>query len=647
VRGRALALGWAVAGSAALGVRVWNALAGPRMWGYDAWGHVAYVLFLDLYRSVPWADQGWSYFHPPLHYALGWLLAQAGSGEVLMRGLALWGSAASLGTAALGAWIVRRAAPERPELALAGFCAVAFLPVHLFMSPMPGNELTLTLLASASLCVFLANDARARPTLVGDAVAGALAGAALLTKFSGLLTVLVPITTLALRAGGDRRRAAARAAVLAGVAFALAAPYYARNLVAFGNPFELSRGYPLVSRVERDQEPGERSVADYFTLPLALFSNPDPRAPHLLHSVWGTVYVDAWADVFRESDVERALETHPASSVMAVAGLLPTAIFAAGAWLAARDVLRGRRRELYVALLVQMLLTLAAFAIFAWRVPIWSALKAGYLMGLSLPCAAFTARTLEGRGALLPAGLVVVWAGSAVVGSAGVVRPLRADAPATGAVDFYFGEYADARRIYGRLVAGSGYPVPWLDNLAAVELAEGHPAQARRLYARAVTLEAASGRRTHYRRGQLAVATALAGDPEGAAALLDAVLAEHELSVLRANRGALRLQAGDVVGAERDLRRALDADPELVPAWLNLVTLYTRTGRPDASREARDDATRAACTPPRGHPYGVGTGEVLEWGVGRRWLLLVGPSGLEPALPAFYRDACARLRSAS
>jgi hypothetical protein len=61
---RALLIGgWIAAIGAAVGVRLWNALAGPLMWGYDAWGHVAYVLFLDIYRAVPWADQGWSYFH--------------------------------------------------------------------------------------------------------------------------------------------------------------------------------------------------------------------------------------------------------------------------------------------------------------------------------------------------------------------------------------------------------------------------------------------------------------------------------------------------------------------------------------------------------------------------------------------------------
>ena len=115
MRGRALlATGWVVALAAALGVRLWNALAGPLMWGYDAWAHVAYVLFLDVYRALPWADQGWSYYQPPLHYALGWTLAQPGSGEVLMRGLSLAGSTASLGIAGLSAWVTHAVAPGRP-----------------------------------------------------------------------------------------------------------------------------------------------------------------------------------------------------------------------------------------------------------------------------------------------------------------------------------------------------------------------------------------------------------------------------------------------------------------------------------------------------------------------------------------------------
>ncbi|HEY5656246.1 MAG TPA: hypothetical protein VIY27_00510, partial [Myxococcota bacterium] len=289
---RGLALAWALVLGLAVGVRLWNALAGPRMWGYDAWGHVAYTLFLDAYRGLPWADQGWSYFHPPLHYLLGWALAQLRDAELLMRGLALLGSAASLGTAGLAAWVARRASPARPALALVAFGGVACLPVHFFVSPMPGNAMTSALLASAAVCAFVANDARARPALAGDAAAGALVGLALLTHFGGLVPGLALCAALFARAslaeqrGRALRRATVRAAVVAAAALLLALPYYARSLAAFGDAFEMSREYAPVADVERDQQPGARSWRDYVFVSPKLFTDPDPQAPHMLHSVW-------------------------------------------------------------------------------------------------------------------------------------------------------------------------------------------------------------------------------------------------------------------------------------------------------------------------------------------------------------------------
>jgi len=650
----AWACGWAVAITAAVAVRSWNALAGPLMWGYDAWGHVAYVLYLDLYRSVPWADQGWSYFHPPLHYLVGAILAQWRSSEVLVRGLALYGGAASLATAALAAWIAHRAAPAARLPALLAFTAVAMLPLHIFMSPMPGNEMTLTLVTAAAIAVFIANEMRERPSLGLDAVCGVLLGAALLTKFSGLIPVVVVAATLGLRTlFGDRRsqwgRSILRAAAIVGVALALAAPYYARNVETFGTPFQLSRDFPLIIQVERDQPPGKRAIADYFRFPLRVFSEPNPLAPHLLHSVWGTVYLNLWADIFRESDDERSLEAErserPTTTAMAIAGLIPTGLAGWGAFLALADLRAGRRREIYLPLLLLAGATLAAFAIFAWRVPIWSALKASYLLSLSLPYGVFLARATERFGAFrsvwlrhAPAVAVAgVAAAAGVVGADGLVLPKRADAPATGAVRFYFEEYPEASRVYGRLVAGAGYKVPWLENLAAVKLAEGRPDRARKLYARAVE----KGLPDPYRRGRLAVAMAASGDLTDALAELDRALAAHDLPEVRANRGAVHAARGDTAAAESDLLRALAENPEIVPAWRNLALLQQRAGRVDASRETWRRAQAAACAAPRGYPYGLGTGEVLQWGIGRRSLLLLTPDGVRVAEPAFYRTMCA------
>ena len=654
-----LLAGWGVAVGLAVGVRLWNALAGPRMWGYDAWGHVAYALFLDLYRAVPWADQGWSYFHPPLHYLIGWVLAQGGSGELLVRGLAVAGSVASLATAALAASVVRAMAPERPALALVGFGAVAFLPVHFFLSPMPGNELSESFLTAASLAALVANERRARPTLAGAALVGALGGLALLTKFSGLLALGVACASLAARAAlrgawsAPPREAAARAAVVAAVGLAIAAPYYARNLAAFGTPFQLSRDYPLVAAVEREQPPGRRGALDYLRFPPAAFTDPNPLAPHLLGSVWASVYLNVWADTYRESDVERALEAERgerrSTSFMALLGLAPTGLAGLGAALAARDARRGRRREVALPLALQAAASLAAFVVFSWRVPLWSALKASYLLGLSLPFAAALARGVEAAldvrsralRACVVATLACVALASSAVATAGLVLPRRADAPAMGAVHFYFGELDGARRIYGRLIAGARHPVPWLDNLAAVEIAAGNPGLGRRLLARAVELERAAGREDPYRRGRLAVAMALDADPAGALGLLDELLAGDPLPELLANRGAIRAAQGDLAGAEADLTLALAREPAQLPAWLDLARVLEARGDASGAEQARSEAAHRACVAPRRYPYGVGTGEVLEWGVARRPLLLWEGEGLRVAPPAFYRRSCA------
>ncbi len=656
--GRGLAAAWALSVGGAVGVRLWCALAGPRMWGYDAWGHVAYVFFLDLYGGVPRADQGWSYFHPPLHYALGWLLAQAGSGDVLMRGLALVGGAASLGTAALAARVSAWAAPDRPGLAWLAFTSLAFLPVHLFMSPMPGNALSEVFLTAAAVTAFIANERRANPTLTAAAGCGLLVGLALLTKFGGLLAMVAVGVGLAMRPLLRATRsdwaasAALRGVIVAGVALALSAPYYVRNLGDFGAPFVLSRDFALVAGVERGQGPGYRTWRDYVEIPAALLEDASPRAPHMLHSVWGTVYVNVWADNFRETDVIASpAEQHTERrwwSLMALLGLVPTALFLGGAGLAARDVWRGHRRPVYIPVLVLMAGGVAGFVAFTWVMPRWPGLKSSYLLALSLPYGVFLARGAEvfARGwprVAVAAGVAVVSAVAAWGVIPGAVLPIRADAPATGSVHFQFGEYEDARRLYTRLVAGAPGALPWVENLAAVELADGNPSAARLLYARAVAGAARARIEDPYRDGRLAVAMALDGDLEAARAILYDVSIGPLPPELLANRGALHAVLGHFASAEVDLRDALAAEPELLAAQRNLALVLEAQGRLEQAATARDRAVQIACGSPRRYPHGLGTGEILEWGVGRRWLLLLDGRNLRAALPAFYREACREL----
>ena len=52
-------------------VYVNNVIVLPSLRAPDGFGHFTYIWLMASTGSVPWATEGWSFFHPPLYYALG------------------------------------------------------------------------------------------------------------------------------------------------------------------------------------------------------------------------------------------------------------------------------------------------------------------------------------------------------------------------------------------------------------------------------------------------------------------------------------------------------------------------------------------------------------------------------------------------
>ncbi|MCH2173408.1 tetratricopeptide repeat protein [Myxococcota bacterium] len=627
-------VGWAVAIAAATTSRVAYAFLQPGPSGYDAFAHIAYVLFLDTYQSVPLADQGWSYFHPPVHYALGWLLAQWGSGDVLIRGLSLLSGAASLGVAGLAADVTGRALGKKTPFPLLAFVSVAFLPPHLYSSPMPGNELTATFFGGAAVALFLANTGRKAPSRGRDAGVGTLAGLALLTKFSGLiplLAILAALTWQYLVSRTTTREFAIRVGIIAGLAFGLSAPYYARNTVEFGTPFAMSRTFPLVAAIENEQPPGERSLVDFIQVPTRLFSDPRPMSDHLVHSVWGTVYARTWAEKVADPDLRRAL---------VLAGVIPTIVILLGFVRSLQAIRRERDALIDVTLVLLAMGSVAAFAIFAWRVPIFSALKASYMLNLSLPVGLFIARAaanppLLWNGArrwLIPS---LVVATSVFVTLAYMPRlPREPKNPAMGVVHAHFGEYDAAREtligsyerskqsVLRAQARETGSLLSIQEALAAIELQAGRPQAARELYLELTRKERPNSpivAPTDQLLSSAAVASALAGAEIEAFGLLDAAQRSGDFAEALVNRGALWAKRGNLERAQSDLRRAIALNPTLAAAHANLAWVLDHRQETAGARASRKQADELSQQTPRDFPYGVGNGI----GLGARRFLLV------------------------
>ena len=664
----ALLLGWIASVGLATAVRGWNAIFGPLFYGYDAWGHISYVFFLDMYHALPYADQGWSYFHPPLHYLLGWALMQAGDPDVLVIGLSLVGSAASLGVAALAGWLVHRAFPQHPGLALLGFTAIAFLPVHLYTSPMPGNEMTATFLAAAVVAAHLRNELRETPTRAGDVATGALAGLAMLSKFTDLIPVLSVFALTAvrwLRAGRARpplARPLARIAAIAIPMLVLAGPWYARNVVEFGTPFMTSADVPDVHRIQASQPPGERSWVDFLRFSPKVFEESVPSAPHMIHAVWPNTYLNVWFDTFRESQLPfpRDIVPHPfihqLTILFGLLGLVPTVVAIWGAAVAARRALRDPDGAIEAGMWILAAGTLLAFVLFAMRIPTWAALKASYLLNLSLPFAFFLAagaldlwRRDRWLGAVVPVLVGVEALCASYVFATGKPPGLMRrdfDSMQMLSVRAHFGDFAPTRQVLRWDAPKRSY----LEARAAAELLSGNPGLARRFYQRAGEMPLDDPADGPWWANRLAVATALDDRPERARRLLDEALAAKPLPELLVNRAALRARDGDWSGAEADLRAALEQAPTLPPAWSDLAVVLARQGRDDEASAARTRAGEVAWMPPRGFPYGVGNGFLYASGAGQRFMLLLEDEGPDPTDPygglalALYRPPRARDR---
>ena len=414
--------GIAVAGLAlaAVGtaVRVNNAVRYPPRWGFDAMFNERYVRLLMESWTLPAPDTDWSTAHPPLYYYLSAAIGRTlGHTDSLMTIVPtrLAGTLAGLATIALAVALVRRVDPECPRRALLAAALLLFLPVHIYMSAMLNEEILASAFVSLALVGTawpLAKQSRDRNWLRAAGI-GFAAGLALLTKLSGALVAIAAALCYGLEGLRCRRLPAALrcVAVIGGVALVVGGWYYLRNLALYGYlyPQDLA-----THSVMFEMPPGTRSIGDYFRIPLATWTDPQPLAPDLLHSIWGATYMSAWHEGHGHFLPANNPTAKRMGTLILVLALLPTAAFVAGIGRGARRALRAPEGP-DTPLLLLVALTAAGYVAFTWGNPWFVTVKASYLLGLSVPFAFYASEMLaswtEGSGA----GALCVWGGMAAL----------------------------------------------------------------------------------------------------------------------------------------------------------------------------------------------------------------------------------------
>lgn len=309
----------------------------PAPVAYD--DHFTPIMFYAEHQRIPRAEDCWQCYQPPLYYALsGQLLRNIAHmaeayGVPPDRGLSICQKsvqAVSLLAGCLTLYVIlailRRTIAPAPLVEAAAIGVISALPQHVYMSAMITNDAFTYLVASLAVWVALVafggpSAARTVPTTSGRAkrsaggvqesqflpivaagAAGLLAGAAVLSKGYGLVTVLAILLSagavLIVRFMRERRDFGRRVVLPLGLfcvgAVATGLWPAATNLSRYGrwhvDNYEVHNNGMLL------QPPSELSRVDFLSFRFAqLLAHPWMHVAHL-DSFWTALYARTWFD---------------------------------------------------------------------------------------------------------------------------------------------------------------------------------------------------------------------------------------------------------------------------------------------------------------------------------------------------------------
>jgi hypothetical protein len=421
----------------ALGLLALGAFARIALWWVNPPGnsfdnHYQPVFLIVEHGALPDKFACFQCYHPPLFYVMSALVARAlivlGVGMVaVLKALQFLSCAFAIATTVVVYLVLRRLPPISPVGRLVALALVVFLPRHLYTGAMYSNDSAVCFFAvlSAHLVIRLVQG----DTRWGTSLALALtATAAISTKYTGLAVLPMIAVAVAMTCWRDRWRLA-RGAVALAVPLVVLGAVIASHARTYGVPLPDNRPiYDAVTRQPRD--PGGVSFTSF--TPWQFIAHPVLR-PGQLGSFWTLLFAGMWFDTeprlalvvgdhgrwvayytwltgasptYREPPLPDTLWQLARS--LEVLGLFWLLLGLTGAVDLVRraSTLAPGTREL-VPLVVLLVFTFTGVGVLVTHVPLYSAMKASYVLG-ALPAFAGLAALGAERWQRRAGGVVVV-----------------------------------------------------------------------------------------------------------------------------------------------------------------------------------------------------------------------------------------------
>lgn len=366
--------------------------------GFDTRGHFDYILAIIRKGRLPLANEGWQAFQSPLYHTIAAGLHEIATSFVSTktalytpRLLSMMCGVALIEIAFRSA---RRVFDGRRNLQTVATLVGGMLPMSVYICQEVGNEPLAGALGAGLLaaCMAVPKDRGMASRISWGGWLGALFGLAVLAKVSALLLAPALAWVLWRDARGHGPRAALTEAGAMGVAASLVAGWiFVRNYLELGRVFV--GGWDRGRGIDWWQDPGSRTVADFFRFGDAL----DHPVYSGVSGLWDGLYSTLWLDGYASSMTIRSAAPPWSWDYMVVLALLAaplTLALIAGCFRIPWIEDRSRRTTLAMFAAVGACFV-AAIAYVFLIVPIFSTVKATYALSLAPAIGILVAQGIE------------------------------------------------------------------------------------------------------------------------------------------------------------------------------------------------------------------------------------------------------------
>ena|GEM_PF-1897749 len=256
-----------------ISLQVHNAIHFPIDRGLDASGHIDYVNYIKIHRSIPLPFEGWELWQAPLYYFILALLPSINIAKIL--GLI------SVLSISLVAFILFKKCFNDIKLSLLGAGIIASTPVIVYLTPTVSNELFSAALISVSFVLYVLF--REHLNLQKSIILGICIGLALLSKATAtLLVVAIIIDQLIIH----KKESLIYIFISIIISIFISGWFYIRNIILYGNPFVASFDFPIYHPLH--QQVVERNF--YFFSNVKPFITMDLFQAHHYSFIAGTYF---------------------------------------------------------------------------------------------------------------------------------------------------------------------------------------------------------------------------------------------------------------------------------------------------------------------------------------------------------------------